>query len=476
MRRPFRALVCALMLVAGLCGSATAATTNGQLAAVADGRLLTFNANGSGLRAYPVADAAQISELAFSPDGNRLAFIKAGELSVLDLTGGRVLTLTPGEREAANPGWSLDGSAIAFRRGLLLFRVPAEGGPVDPVPGGLVAGTTAIAWEPDAKDFTLVVGGLLLLTGLDMPPAVSGQPAWAPDKRALAFPRTGGLSVIVPPGQARPVFEGTAGPPRWSGDSGSLVFASGGDVRTLALANGAVSTVLVGAERLGPVDWQPCVPDVTLSCESVASPRCSTAAANVTTQADQPIDLPAPPCVDPAGRPLSLVVVKPPDHGTVDGLRYTPAAGYSGQDTVGYRVDNGVLESETFRVTVFVVPRGSPTAVPVTRPPVLVQGAPFLSASATPRLDRKRTTLIRVSCDQDCSLSVRLTATLRKRPRRAFAGRQTKRSIAANRVVRLRLRLPSKPRGTLKTVWVTGRVRNAAGDTRSVKLPVRLPR
>jgi len=43
-------------------------------------------------------------------------------------------------------------------------------------------------------------------------------------------------------------------------------------------------------------------------------------------------------------------------------------------------------------------------------------------------------------------------------------------------VVALTLRLPSKPRGTLKTVWVTGRVRNAAGDVRSVKLPVRLPR
>ena len=40
----------------------------------------------------------------------------------------------------------------------------------------------------------------------------------------------------------------------------------------------------------------------------------------------------------------------------------------------------------------------------------------------------------------------------------------------------LRLRLPAKPRGTLKTVWVTGQVRNAAGDARSVKLPVRLPR
>ena len=57
---------------------------------------------------------------------------------------------------------------------------------------------------------------------------------------------------------------------------------------------------------------------------------------------------------------------------------------------------------------------------------------------------------------------------------RTFTGPLVKRTIMAKRVVRLRLRLPLKPRGTLKTVWVTGTVRNAAGDVRNVKLPVRL--
>jgi hypothetical protein len=69
---------------------------------------------------------------------------------------------------------------------------------------------------------------------------------------------------------------------------------------------------------------------------------------------------------------------------------------------------------------------------------------------------------------------VRLSGKLRTR--KSIAGPQVKRSIVAKRVVTLRLRLPAKPRGTLKTVWITGRVRNAAGDARSVKLPVRLPR
>jgi hypothetical protein len=460
------------MLVAGLCGPASAATTNGQLAAVADGRLLTFNADGSGLRAYPVADAGQITELAFAPGGNRLAFVKGGELSVLELAGGRVVTLTT---DAANPGWSADDTTLAFRRGLLTYRVVAAGG-TPRQDGALRTGTVDIAWMPDAKDFTPVVGGLLQLAGLDVPPAVTGVPAWAPDKHAIAYQGSRGLSVIAPPGQATLVLAGRAAPPRWSGDSGSLVYAAGGEVRTLALETGEVRTVLVGAERLGPVDWQPCVPGVTLSCESVAPPRCSTLTTSATTQADQPIDLPGPPCTDPAGRPLALVVAKAPDHGTVSGLRYTPAPGYSGLDTVGYRVNNGVLDSEIVRVTVFVVPRGTTNTIPATRPPVLVQGAPFLSASATPRLDRRRRTLVKVACDQDCSLAVRLTGTLRRRPRKAFIGPRVTRSVAAKHVLRLRLRLPSKPRGKLKTVWVTGKVRNAAGETRRVKLPVRLPR
>ena len=474
MRSPFRVFWCAVLLATALCAPASAANTNGQLAAVADGRLVTFNADGSGLRTL-VADAGEVSELAFSPGGNRIAFVRAGELSVADLASGRILTLTPGERDVANPGWSLDGTTIAFRSGRRLFRIPATGGTPEPVFGDLADLTTAIAWAPDATEFTPVVRGLLLLAGLNVPPAVTGLPAWAPDKSAVAFPRAGGLSTIAPGGQAKPVLEGSAGPPRWSADSTSLVFADGGGVRTLTLATGVAAPALSGFGRVGPVDWQPCVPDVTLNCTSVAPPRCSPPAPNVTTQVDQPIDLPVPACTDPASRPLSVVVSKQPDHGTVAGLRYTPAAGFSGRDTAAYRVSNGVLDSETYTVTVFVVPR--PVTVipqPTTRPPVLVQGAPFLSATTTPRLDRKRTTRVKVSCDQDCSLVVRLSGKLRTR--KSLAGPQVRRSIRAKRVVALTLRLPSKPRGTLKTVWVTGRVRNAAGDVRSVKLPVRLPR
>src|SRR5215207_5659918 len=102
MRRAFRAFACAVAFAAVWCAPAVADAANGQLAAVADGRLVTLNPDGSGLRAQPVTEAGQITELAFSPGGNRIAFIKAGELSVLELASGRVLTLTTGARDA-NP-------------------------------------------------------------------------------------------------------------------------------------------------------------------------------------------------------------------------------------------------------------------------------------------------------------------------------------------------------------------------------------
>ncbi len=103
---------------------------------------------------------------------------------VLDLASARPpIALTPGEGGATNPGWSLDGLTLAFRRGLFVYRVPAVGGTPQPDLGELLAGITDLAWMPDAKEYTPVVGGLLLLTGLGLPPAVTGLPAWAPDKQ-----------------------------------------------------------------------------------------------------------------------------------------------------------------------------------------------------------------------------------------------------------------------------------------------------
>ena len=470
MRRAIRLFACLVGLSAMLCAPAVAAPANGQLAAVADDRLVALNPDGSGLRTLPVPDPQSITELAWSPGGNRLAFVKAGDISVLELATGRVLSLTT-EGTDANIGWSSDGTQIGFRRGPVTMTVPAAGGDALPYGLALLEGITQIAWKPNLQGLAMVVDDLLLVPLFKTPPLVIGAPAWSPDGATIAFAKLDGLATIAAAGgDSAPVTTGSVGPPRWAPDSRALVYSAGTELRTVALDGGAPQVVL-SAPAVGAADWQHCT-DVTATCVSVAPPHCSATAATATTQADQPVDLPAAPCTDPAGRALSIVVVKPPEHGSLTGLRYTPAAGFTGQDTATYRVSNGVAESESVRATIFVLPR--PVVLPAAKPPVAVRRAPFLSARATPRLGARRRTLAQLSCDQDCSLVVRLTARLRSR--RTLNGPRLRRSLAAGHVLSLHLRLPAKPRGTVKTVWITGRVRNAAGDVRTVKLPVRLPR
>jgi hypothetical protein len=130
-----------------------------------------------------------------------------------------------------------------------------------------------------------------------------------------------------------------------------------------------------------------------------------------------------------------------------------------------------VGESELVRISIFVVPRA--TVVPVPVPPASGR-APFLSARAKPRIDRRRRVRVRLSCDQDCAVTLRLTARLRSR--RTLRGPIVRRSLVAGRIAPVRLRLPAKPKSTLKTVWITGSVADAGGLRRSVKLPVTIPR
>ena len=403
---------------------------NGQLAAVADGRLVTLNPDGSGLRTMPVPDAGQITELAFSPGGNRIAFVKAGELSVLELTTGRIVPLTSLGRDA-NPAWSADGLTIGFRRGAGLFRVAAAGGGqpelVRELPNVL---TTDIAWAPDLQDFTAVVAGALVWPGLALPPAVTGVPAWAPDRHALAFARPGGLSTIAPGAAAEPVLEAPAGSPRWAPDSSALVFVARGAVRTLTLATrrGDDAAGRGRAARAGRL--------AAMRRGRHAELRVGRAAALQRARgdrldADRRADRPAGAAVHrPCRAPADADVVK--DAGSRDGLRPALHAGARllgpghGRPTASATAS---CDSEIYRVTRLRRPApardgarpGHPTAR--ARPGRAVPERER-DAAAGPQA----TTLVRVSCDQDCSMAVRLSATLRTR--KTFTGPQVRRTIS----------------------------------------------
>jgi len=76
---------------------------------------------------------------------------------------------------------------------------------------------------------------------------------------------------------------------------------------------------------------------------------------------------------DPEGSPLSVSWFSGPMHGTAsiaaDGsLHYVPTSGYSGIDSLLYRVSDGQLWSPLAAVTVHVTPASGPDQAPVPTP------------------------------------------------------------------------------------------------------------
>jgi Tol biopolymer transport system component len=80
------------------------------------GAIDVINADGSG-RKELTANANDPPQLAWSPDGKRIAFVDhSEELSVIDADGSglRRLTNTPGRSFVASPTWSPDSEKIAY--------------------------------------------------------------------------------------------------------------------------------------------------------------------------------------------------------------------------------------------------------------------------------------------------------------------------------------------------------------------------
>jgi hypothetical protein len=487
MRRSAILAIACLVAMATLITPAFAAS-NGMLAAVtADGKLLTLNPDGSGAR--PLWDPpAAIDGLAWSPDGNKLAVTAGGKIYVLDAAAKK--SITTDSDDYHDPTWSASGVSIGLRRRNTAMTIAADLGQrteVEDLPSPV-----AFAWSPTLSEYmftktvldvTYLVSSRPELNSLELAGGVQGTPAWSANGQALAFVATAaqppadqpGLYVRTPIGTNADTMRVAPLParaPRWAPDGTKLLYAADAEWRTVPAAGGEPAAIAntAGAKL---ADWQPCTP-TSYSCVSYSPPHCTSTAQTATTQADQPVDLPAPPCKDPASLALKLVVVKGPEHGTLSGQRYTPASGFVGQDTLTYQMSNGSDGSEEVTVKLFVVPRPAAASVTPTPTPAKPR-APFLTARATPKLDRQRTTLVKLQCDQACSFELRLTGQLKK-SKKTLKGTLAKHSLASGRELSLRLRLPTKPKGTLKTVWITGTVRNAAGEARSVRLPVRLPR
>jgi Big-like domain-containing protein len=80
------------------------------------------------------------------------------------------------------------------------------------------------------------------------------------------------------------------------------------------------------------------------------------------TRENTPLPLPPAPCSDADGDPLTIIIVSGPLHGTLGpadfiGRRlYTPAVGFVGADTVMFKANDSVSDSNVATLTITVTP------------------------------------------------------------------------------------------------------------------------
>jgi Tol biopolymer transport system component len=244
----------------GLSAQGAATATNGKIAfADGGGALWVVNPDGSGLHVMARCSATipecGIAEPAWSPDGNRLAFVRghlggantASTLSlyIADAPGRHVRLLAAcgscAEQWGGNLSWSPDGSRIAFSR---------DSGH---------RGEQSL-WISDTA-------GRKLHRLTDCLPnwCADVDPAWAPSGRRIVFSRIvsagSSLYTIRPDGSQLRKITTVAGAsdPRWSPDERKIAF-DGSDRIYIADANGSHLKLLFGgAVGSGPgvPSWSP---------------------------------------------------------------------------------------------------------------------------------------------------------------------------------------------------------------------------
>lgn len=211
----------------------------------------------------PLTDLSdETSQPAFSPDGNLLAFRLESSspggsgLFVQSISGVDLRQLTRDDRDCC-PVWSPDGRSIAFTRSAdhneySIYTIPLSADPSTTQAHKLDTARVAVtreilAWSPQENviAFSGPDGLFLLSTHNSMvhrltqtPPASQdGSPSFSPDGSRLLFVRSGDsgvpdqiLCMFSSGGEPTPVVSENAhvlGPPQWSTDGQSVIFASG---------------------------------------------------------------------------------------------------------------------------------------------------------------------------------------------------------------------------------------------------------
>ena len=401
MRRAYPSIACAVAARGAARPLPSRARGNGMLAAVARRparHASTPTAAACGPLWTPPPAAATITGLAWSPDGNKLALLLRGQARRLRRPAGKGVAVTNhrGARTSTRRGrrtgpGSASGAVVADggRSPRRTSTEPTQPGRARPADRGIRVGAGLCARTRSSRRRGLFVSGMLRL---EFAVGVVGAPAWSPDgrrssptsiRRGLHRDRadlrrqrrlgvTRGPVGVAALGAGRPLARSTPrtradAPARWRAARARPSSSPGTDAVTWPTGSRARPhhRPASRSRRRAARDRARARPRRPISRSTSLRRRAPTRRAAAVGRRRQ-------------GRPSTA---------RSTGLRYTPAPRASSARTrVTYRVSNGVGDSETVRVTVFVV-RAPGAAAQTKPPPPPAPRAPFLSARAKPRLD-----------------------------------------------------------------------------------------
>jgi len=205
-----------------------------------DASLATVKSDGTGFKAL-VNSAGQDREVAYSPDGGRIAFTsdRDGIQQIyLARSDGRrpiVVTQLPAGSFPRHPAWSPDGTHLAFSQ--------------------------SAAGNRDIYLLDLASGGITRLTEAA---AVDDDPTWSPDGTRIAFTsyRDGNSEIYTMSdgGTDEAPFTSCVNfcyGPAWSPDGQTIAYQEGGTLYTRTVAGGLPFLVTTSLAEFGSASWSP---------------------------------------------------------------------------------------------------------------------------------------------------------------------------------------------------------------------------
>jgi Tol biopolymer transport system component len=262
-------------------------------------------------------DPAADTDPVWSPDGTRIAFVRAGEghtnIWVMNADGTGQVNLTPGPFATGtpacpdsnggygvNPTWSPDGRRIAYASNgeIMVMNADGRGKTSLSCTAGSVTAESQPAWGANGQIAYVRGNDVWTMDGaggrqrpLTATNAGEQAPDWSPTADRLAYTRAGQVWVMNADGSAQTAVTGGSGEagtlPAWSPDGQKLVFSSnaftapiGHDLFVMN-PDGSGVTRLFGAVPAAELDpsWQPAatsLPTASIGDASVTESQAGT--------------------------------------------------------------------------------------------------------------------------------------------------------------------------------------------------------